>query len=81
MKTASNKVVGSRIRGFRNARALTQKELGEKSGIHENTIARLERGKHTATTPTLADLADALNVTVDNLIKFNALEEEQAKSA
>ena len=37
--------IGAKIREFRKARGMTQKELGEKSGIAEPTIRRYELGK------------------------------------
>jgi transcriptional regulator with XRE-family HTH domain len=68
MSSASNKATGKRIRGFRVDAGLTQLELKQASGVHENTIARLERGEHTATTPVLKKLAKALGVTLDDLV-------------
>jgi transcriptional regulator with XRE-family HTH domain len=68
MSTASNRTTGKRIRAFRIDAGLTQLELKNASGVHENTIARLERGEHTATIPILKKLAKALNVTLDDLV-------------
>jgi transcriptional regulator with XRE-family HTH domain len=36
---------GERIAVLRRRQGMTQKELGEESQVHWNTIARLERGK------------------------------------
>ena len=39
------KTIGEQIRELRKERGLTQKELGERSGIAEPTIRRYELGK------------------------------------
>ena len=38
---------GERIAVLRRRQGMTQRELGEESAVHWNTIARLERGKLT----------------------------------
>lgn len=68
MSDQSDKETGNRIVKYRRALGLSQAALDEKSGVPANTIARLERGEHTATTPTLKKLARALNVTLSDLI-------------
>jgi transcriptional regulator with XRE-family HTH domain len=60
--------VGNRIRRLRLDAKLTQKSLAEKVDVDSNTIARLERGSHTASTPTLQKLAKALNVKVSDIL-------------
>ena len=59
---------GKQIRKYRKALGLSQVALEGKSGVPWNTIARLERGEHTASTPVLRKLAKALGVTVDDLL-------------
>lgn len=48
---------------LREAQGLTQEQLGVKSGIPQETLSRLERGRVPAL-PTLKRLARALNATV-----------------
>lgn len=57
-----------KIKEIREKRGLTQEELSVKSGVSRATIWALERneGKVT-TTKTLFNLANALNVSVDDL--------------
>jgi len=68
MPDNNDKVVGERIRRFRLDANLTQDSLAEKAGVKSNTIARLERGAHTASSPTLQKLAKALNVKVSDIL-------------
>ena len=68
MPDKSNKETGKKIRKFRKALGLSQVALEDKSGVPSNTIARLERGEHTASTPVLRKLAKALGVTVNDLL-------------
>ncbi len=48
---------------MREAQGLTQEQLGARSGIPQETLSRLERGRIPAL-PTLQRLAKALNATV-----------------
>ncbi|HEY4963353.1 MAG TPA: helix-turn-helix transcriptional regulator [Candidatus Saccharimonadales bacterium] len=68
MTDQANKETGKRIVKYRKTLGLSQEALHDKSGVPANTIARLERGEHTATTPTLRKLAKALDVTLSDLI-------------
>ena len=56
------------LRVFRDHRGLTQAELAARSGVGQNVVSRIELGKKTGTVGTLAALAKALGVTVDDLI-------------
>lgn len=58
------------IKETRKESKLTQAELAEKAGVSRVTISRLESGKLKETTlGTLSRIAQALQVTVDDLIK------------
>ena len=59
---------GERIRSIRQSRGLTQKQLGELSGIAEPTIRRYELGKLNPKYETLKKIASALDVTAPFLI-------------
>lgn len=60
--------VGDRIRKERKAAGMTQKQLGEKSGIAEPTIRRYELGKLYPKIATLQKIADALDSDVNYLL-------------
>lgn len=61
--------IGQRIKQLREARGLTQKDLGEKVGRKQPAIAMLESGQTSLASLILAsDLADALGVQIDDLI-------------
>ena len=60
--------VGSRVRTIRRARALTQRDLSDRSGIAVSTIVDIERGKTEPQIRTLRRLAKALEVTPERLV-------------
>lgn len=68
MPDKADKQTGKKIRKYRKALGLSQVALEDKSGVPSNTIARLERGEHMASTPVLRKLAKTLGVTVDDLL-------------
>ena len=53
---------------YRRHRSMTQKELAAAAGINSVYLSQIETGKRTGSVKTLAALAKALNVTVDDLI-------------
>lgn len=56
------------VRVYRNLRGLTQTKLSEHSGVNRVQIANIESGKRTGSLGTLKKLADALSVSVDDLV-------------
>lgn len=62
---------GKKIKLIRTMRGLTQKQLGELSGIHEVAIRKYELGKNLPKKEQLKKIADALNVNVNSLLEFN----------
>ena len=58
----------SPVRVYRNHRGLTQRELAAAAGIHTVYLSQIETGKRTGSAKTLAALAKALQVAVDDLI-------------
>lgn len=58
----------SPIRVYRDHRRLTQKQLAEASGINPVYLSQIETGRRTGSAKTLALIAGALNVEVDDLI-------------
>lgn len=53
---------------LREARKLSQEELGFRAGLHRSTIQNFENRKHSPTLKNLAKLAAALDVTIEELI-------------
>ncbi|AXX65548.1 XRE family transcriptional regulator [Bombilactobacillus bombi] len=59
--------IGERIREYRNQKNLTQKELGQLIHQSPQVISNYERGYTTPNSITLKNIADILNVSMDNL--------------
>ena len=62
---------GNRIRFLRSAHHLTQEKLAELAGISVDFLSLIERGKNSPSFENLADLADALGVSVAQLFTFD----------
>lgn len=60
--------IGIRIRRLRKAQGLTQQTLAEKSNQEPSNISHIERGATKLSLPTIVNIANALGVTVDNLL-------------
>lgn len=69
--------VGIRIRRFRKARGLTQQTLSELSDQEPSNISHIERGATKLSLPTIVSIANALGVTVDDLL-CDSLESSRA---
>jgi transcriptional regulator with XRE-family HTH domain len=62
--------LGQRVFRIRSAQGITQERLAEKSGVGRITIVKLESGaQHTATWQTVARLAKAFGLTMDEFLK------------
>jgi UDP-N-acetylglucosamine 1-carboxyvinyltransferase len=59
---------GQMIREARLKAGLTQKELGERMGVSESAINKLENSKHAPTLTTLERIAEAVGVKL--VLKF-----------
>lgn len=59
---------GQRLKNYRKDQNLTQQELGEKIGVSDKTVSRWESDGGYPDVPTLVPLAQALGVTVDDLL-------------
>ncbi len=62
MSTDLSALVVRRVRQIREARGLTQTDLGERAGIAPAEISRLERGRRVPRVDTLGRIAEALGV-------------------
>ena len=60
----ARKDVGESIRRAREAKGLSQRQLGKLTGLAHNHIGRIERGKYNVTVDTLAVIANALGVKI-----------------
>lgn len=60
--------IGSRIKDLRKKHQLTQKQLGDLCGMADSAIRRYENGNGNPTKRTLARIANALNVSVAELL-------------
>jgi transcriptional regulator with XRE-family HTH domain len=71
--------VGKRLRAFRERAGLSQNQLAQLSGVTRTSIIFLENGRRQdITTQTAILLADALGISVDELIRGDRLGSECA---
>ena len=56
------------LRVYRDLRGLTQAALAEKASVNRVTVAEIETGRKRGSVATLRALADALGVTLDDLV-------------
>ena len=69
--------IGIRIRRFRKEKGITQQTLAEWSGQEPSNISHIERGATKLSLPTIVNIANALDVTVDDLL-CDSLEQSKA---
>ncbi len=68
MKEESKKL-GNNLKTIRTAKNITQSELAELLGVDKSFVSNIENGKNNPTLSTIANLAKALKVSVDELFK------------
>ena len=56
------------IKVWREARGLTQRQLADAAGISKPYLSQIETGKCKGSTQSLASIAEALNVSLDELV-------------
>ena len=61
--------IGRRVRLARNQRQISLEDLGHLSEVNWTTIGKIERGTSSPTVESLVRIADALGVTVDDMLK------------
>ena len=64
-------VIGTRIREFRKKKGLTQAALAELSVVEPSNISHIERAATKLSLPTLVNIANALEVSLDELVYGN----------
>ena len=72
---------GDRIKELRLARGVTQDELSERVGVFRTYMSRIETGVANPTLTLLQALADALEVTLPELVEFPAAQSAPRKRA
>lgn len=65
--------IGQRIKQFRVEKGLTQRQLGEILGSTQQMIAQYERGNHTPKLDTLNRIAEALDISLVELVGADTL--------
>ncbi|MBO5037325.1 MAG: helix-turn-helix transcriptional regulator [Clostridia bacterium] len=68
--------IGNRIRQIRVEKQWTQAFLAEKSGIEPSNISHIERAATKLSLPTLINIANALEVTLDELVYGNLVKSD-----
>lgn len=67
------KKLGLSIKKLRDQRNLTQQQLADKSGIGLNFMGKIEVAFSKPSLDTVIKIADALNITVADLVNFKGL--------
>lgn len=60
--------VGARIKSLREAAGLSQNELARRAGVSQSGLSYIESGEKSPSVDTLLRIADALGVTVSELL-------------
>jgi len=68
--------VAQRVKSERMQQGLRQEDLAERAGIKRPNIARLEKGFHMPSIPTLQKVALALNLDMGSLMKLPTISSE-----
>ena len=66
-----------KVKELRNQRGMSQEFLAEESGLSLRTIQRIEKGESNPTGESLKRLANALNVSPDELIDWSVKEDKK----
>lgn len=69
MPTIAGVKIGANLRRLREARLLTQAELGEAAGVHRDQVSRIERNEVEPRFSTIRKLGEALGVEPSELTK------------
>jgi len=70
--------IADRIKKLRKDNKLTQKELGDKVGVHANTISMYEQGNRRVSSDMLNKMSDIFGVSVDFIL--NGKEDKKEKT-
>ena len=75
------KEIGKRIKEFRTRKHLTQAALAELSQVEPSNISHIERAATKVSLPTLIKIANALEVSLDELVYQNLKKSEHVSNA
>ena len=64
-------IIGKRIKEIRKSKGLTQAQLAEMSGVEPSNISHIERAATKLSLPTLINIANALDSSLDELVYGN----------
>ncbi|OHY29209.1 transcriptional regulator [Streptococcus parauberis] len=73
----NNSIFPQRLKKLRKEKGLTQKELGERLGVKQNTFTNWENGKREPNLSTILKLAEILETTTDDLLGYTILSVNQ----
>ena len=68
--------IGKRIRQLRIERGWSQAMLAEKSGVEPSNISHIERAATKLSLPTLVNISNALEVTLDEIVYESLIKNE-----
>ena len=63
------KKLGENLKALRTERKITQTGLAEKLGVDKSFVSNIEKGKNNPTLSTITNLAQALGVSTNELLK------------
>jgi len=63
------KIIGQRVRNYRNQSNLSQEKLAEAAGLHPTYIGQIERGEKNVTIESIAKISEALNLPLSKLFE------------
>ena len=69
--------IGSKVRAFRKARGMSQEQLAEKIWISTTHMSHIETGATKLSLPVLVDIANTLEVGVDDLLSTQIVGKKQ----
>jgi len=78
MKTPSASGLGEFIRSQRRLAKLSQRDLAKRAGFSDAYLSQIERGLHRPSVRIVRDLAGALNIPADSLLRHMGLLSEEA---
>ena len=71
------KLLGQRIKEFRDRKKLTQDKLAEMVGIDPKHLSRIENGRNYPSMETLEKLVTNLSITFEDIFEFNHLDSRE----
>ena len=74
------KDIGARIREIRKKRGFTQEKLGEIAEVEPSNISHIERAATKVSLPTLLSIANALEVSLDELVYGSLIKNKHISS-